>query len=211
MFGELVAFLDVLKSTVADLRGRKASKEREETIATLLRTYFLLKDAAEEGAALVEDARPNPVEVIQRLEPALAEERLANWNRSLRRQTARLMGVSSMVYSQEFMDVVSPDLRERLYDVLGSKVDRATSLHGIGAALFFRGIVIDSPEEQARYVSIMAGEEGDLLHMDKIQREVDALQEALESYRQAVTTLATPDEIIRLTRDARAKTTFPAA
>lgn len=211
MFGELVAFLDVLKSTVADVRTKKASKEREATISALLRTYFLLKDATEEGAALVEDAKPNPVEVIQGLDPTLAAERLTRWNLALRRQTARLLGVSDMIYRQEFMDVVSPNLRERLYDVLGTKFERATSLHGIGAALFFRGVTIDSPEEQARYVSIMAGEEGDLLHMDKIEREVLALREALESYREALTTLATPDEIVRLTSEARSATTFPSS
>lgn len=165
MFGELVAFLDVLKSTVAEVRTKKASKEREATISALLKTYFLLKDAAEEGAALVEDAKPNPVEVIQGLDPTLAAERLTRWNMALRRQTARLLGVSDMIYRQEFMDVVSPNLRERLYDVLGTKFERATSLHGIGAALFFRGFAVGSPEEQARYVSIMAGEEGDLLHI----------------------------------------------
>ena len=206
MFGELISFIDVLKSSVFDIQSRKAGKEREAGISTLLRTYFYLKDAADEGELLVEDASPNPVELVRNLEPQAAEERLRRWDYALRRQTFRLMRVSDMIYGQDFMDVVSSDLRERLHDVLGTKFHRANSLHGIGAALFFRGWGQATPEEQARYVSIMAGEESDLLHMDKIRAEISALREAMESYRLAVNQLATPDEILRLSKDARSAT-----
>lgn len=209
MFGELISFLDVLKSAVLDLRARSASKEREAAISALLRTYFYLKDATDEGELLVKDAQPNPVELIRSLDPVMARERLTRWDFALRRQTFRLMRVSDMIYGQEFMDVVSPDLRERLYDVLGTKFNRANSLHGIGAALFFRGFGRDTPEEQASYVSIMAGEEDDLLQMDKIRAEIVALCEAMESYRLVVNQLASSDEILRLTAEARVATTLP--
>jgi hypothetical protein len=61
-------------------------------------------------------------------------------------------------------------------------------------------------EEKARYVSLMAGEEHDLLHMDKIRAEIADLREAMEAYRIVVMQLATSDEIIRLSDAARKAT-----
>ena len=209
MFGELISFIDVLKSAALDINSRRKGKEREASVSILLRTYFYLKDAADEGELLVEDAEPNPVALISSLEPQEAKDRLLRWDYALRRQTFRLMRVSEMIYGQEFMDVVSPELRERLHDVLGTKFNRANSLHGIGAALFFRGWGSATPEEQARYVSVMAGEEDDLLHMDKIRAEISALREAMDSYRLAVNQLATPEEIMLLSKEARAVTELP--
>jgi antitoxin component HigA of HigAB toxin-antitoxin module len=209
MFGELVSFVDALRSTVQDFRSRQLNAQREAVISALLSTYFYLKDATDEGELLVEDAKPNPVEVIKALEPAKAKERLARWNIALRRQTFRLMRVSDLIYGQEFIDIVSPNLRERLYDVLGNKFNRVNSLHGIGAALFFHGWADSSPEEQAQYVSIMAGEKKNLLHMEKIRVEISALRETMEEYRLTINQLSTPDEIIRLTAKARAETKPP--
>jgi hypothetical protein len=206
MFGELITFIDVLKSTAIDFRGRKLSAERKAAISTLLETYFYLKDAADEGELLVEDAQPNPVAVIKALSAINAKERLAKWDYALRRQTFRLMRVSDRVFGQEFMSVVAPELEEKLHDVLGTKFERATSLHGIGAALFFRGWIDGTDEEKARYVSVMAGEEDDLLHMEKIRAEITALREAMEAYRLVVNELATSDEIIRLSQAARKAT-----
>ena len=206
MFGELISFINTLKSTVLDFRATTLTKKHEALISKLLQTYFYLKDATDEGELLVEDAQPNPVEVIKGLTPIEAKERLARWDSSLRRQTFRLMRVSDLIYDQEFIDVISPELREKLYQVLGSKFNRANSLHGIGAALFFRGWATADPEEQARYVSIMAGEENDLLHMDRIRVEIADLRKSMESYRLAVNQLSTSSEILRLSTQARIAT-----
>lgn len=209
MFGELVSFIDVLRSTVAEFRSRKLTTQRETIISALLSTYFYLKDATDEGEHLVEDAKPNPVEVINALDPNEAKERLARWNILLGRQTFRLMSVSNLIYGQAFIDVVSPELREQLYDVLGSKHDRVDSLHSIGASLYFRGWVDGSNEEQARYVSIMAGENKNLLQMKKIRAEIASLRKVTEEYRLAIIQLSTSDEIVRLSAKARTETQLP--
>ncbi len=209
MFGELVSFIDALRSTVIDFRSRQLTKKREFVISSLLSTYYYLKDATDEGELLVEDAKPNPVKVIKSLNPDQAKDRLARWNIALRRQTFRLMRVSDLIYGQEFIDIVSPELRVRLYNVIGSKFKRVNSLHGIGAALYFRDLTNSSPEEQAQYVSIMAGEKRNLLHMTKIRSEIAALRKTLEQYRLAVNKLSTPDEIMRLSSKARSETKLP--
>jgi hypothetical protein len=209
MFGELIAFIDVLRASVLDFHSHKLGSKRKAVISALLETYFYLKDATDEGEILIEDAAPSPVEVIRSLSPSDAKVRLAKWDNVLRRQTFRLMRISDRVFGQDFLDVVSPSLRESLNNVLGSKFDRATSLHGIGAALLFRGWVNGSPEEQAHYVSVMAGEEDDLLHMDRIRDEIARLREGMESYRQAVQGLASSEELIVLSQAARTATLLP--
>lgn len=206
MFGELISFIEVLMDTVIDFRTRKLGAERRAAISALLETYFYLKDATDEGELLVKDAQPNPVEVIKSLNELDAKDRLAKWDYVLRRQTFRLMRVSDRIFGQDFIDVVTPNLREKLYEVIGSKHERTTSLHGIGAALFFRGWVENSAEEAAHYVNVLVGEEDDLLHMDKITAEIAALREAMESYRIIVNELASSDEILLLSDAARKAT-----
>jgi hypothetical protein len=49
----------------------------------------------------------------------------------------------------------------------------------------------------------MAGEEEDLLHMEKIREEIKSLRKALETYRIVVNKLASSDEIVRLSDGAR--------
>lgn len=206
MFGELITFIDVLRASALDVHSLKLGVKRKAAISTLLETYFYLKDATDEGEILVEDASPSPVDVIKSLSPSDAKVRLAKWDNVLRRQTFRLMRISDKIFGQDFMDVVSPSLRENLNNVLGSKFERATSLHGIGAALFFRD---GTPEEQAHYVNVMAGEEDDLLHMDKIRDEIARLREGMESYRLAVHGLASSEELIVLSQTARTATLLP--
>ena len=211
MFGELITFIDALKSVAIDFRSRQLSVERKEIISALLETYFYLKDATDEGEKLVEDAQPNPIEIIKSLNALDAKARLAQWDNALRRQTSRLMRISDKVFGQEFIDVVNPELRENLYAVMGSKFERATSLHGIGASLFFRDWVWEdgSDEDKARYISILAGEEEDLLQMDKIRSEIAELRGAMESYRIVVNELTTSEEILKLSQAARNSTLFP--
>lgn len=209
MFGELINFIDVLRASALDFRSRQLGVKRKAVISTLLETYFYLKDATDEGEMLVEDAAPSPVEVIKSLSPADAKVRLAKWDSALQRQTFRLMRISERVFGQDFLDVLSPSLRESLNNFLGSKFERATSLHGIGATLYFRSWVDGSQEEKARYVSVMAGEVDDLLHMEKIRDEIVRLRDGMETYRLTVHDLATSDELILLSQAARTATLLP--
>lgn len=210
MFGGLINLIGELKSVAIFFRSRQLDVERKKVISSLLETYFYLKDATDEGEKLVEDAKPNPVEVIKSLSSNDAKARLAIWDSVLLRQTARLMCISDKVFGQEFIDVLNPELRENLYAVMGSKFERATSLHSIGASLLFRDLVWEdsSDEEKAGYVSIMIGEEDHRFDMEKIRSEIVNLREAMESYRAVVKTLATSDEIIKLSQIARNSTLF---
>lgn len=213
MFGELISFVDVLRSVVFDLRKNKLTADRDEAISKMLQTYFYLKDAVDEGEALVIDAAPNPAKLIASLSPVEARLKLLEWDHALRRQGFRLYRISENIFGQDFIEIVSPNLQEKLYEVIGSKFNRATSLHGIGAVLFFRDMfpLQNTDEEKARYISVMAGEKGNLLHMDKIKSEISALRIAMQSYREAISSLASREEIVRLSNAARSKTSLQAS
>jgi hypothetical protein len=211
MFGELISFVNVLRTAAQDYRAKNSGAGRQAIISRMLETYFYLKDAVDEGEDLVHDAAPNPVEFIASLDSAEAALKLREWDFVLRRQTFRLYRVSENVFGQNFIEVLSPGLRDRLDDVIGSKFNRATSLHGIGAQLFFRSMVSSShsDEDKARYITVMAGEEGDFLHMEKIREEIAALRVAMEAYSQAIKELASTDEILRLSQQAKTNTRLP--
>ena len=208
MFGELISLVDLLRGGAVDASAKKAAAKRREAVLPLLETYFMLKDLVDEGAALVTDAGPQPVEKIRTLSAHDAETTLAAWDVALKRQAFRMRAVSQLIFGQEFLEVVSPELREKLYAVVGSKFSRATSLHGIGAALFFRAIfpVEKSDLDRARYIAVMAGENGEILNMEKAKEEISQLREGLETYRAVVMKLASADEVMSLSAEARQRT-----
>lgn len=208
MFGELISLVDLLRGGAVDAFAKKAAAKRREAVLPMLETYFLLKDLVDEGAALVTYAGPRPVEKIQSLSGRDAEATLAAWDVALRRQAVRMRAVSQLIFGQEFLEVVSPELSQKLYAAVGSKFSRATSLHGIGAALFFRAIfpIEESDLDRARYIAVMAGENGDILNIDKAEEEISQLREGLETYRAVVMKLASADEIMSLSAEARKRT-----
>ena len=90
-------------------------------------------------------------------------------------------------------------------------MDRTVTLHGIGAALFFKNMfpIANTAEEKARYISVMAGEEGDALDMCRITTEIDGLRQALNDYRAVVERMVADDELLKFSGRARRETRFP--
>lgn len=210
MFGELKSIVDLIRSGIADFRQFKTDKEREETMLGLLKAYFLLKDCVDEGETLIADAGPDPIAKINAMEASEALSTLERWDAIIRRQGSRLYMLQGYIYGQDHLAVINPALQDQISDVIGYKMDRAVTLHGIGAALFFRNIfpVANTDEEKARYVSVMAGAEHDTLDMAKVKSEIVGLREALDQYRSVVERLVSDEELLRLSRRARQETSF---
>lgn len=208
MFSELIALLALLRSCAGDVFVKKAAAKRHDAVRPMFETYFLLKDLVDEGEALITEAGARPVEKIQCLSPVDAETTLAAWEVALKRQVIRMQGVSQRIFGQEFLEVVSPELRKNLDAVVGSKFERATSLQGIGAVLFFHAMFPGekSDFDRARYIAVMAGEEGGSINMEKAEEEVSQLRASLVIYRSVVEKLASADEVISLSAEARKKT-----
>lgn len=211
MFAQLKAIVDLVRTGISDVRDFQSKEARDDAVLDLLRVYFVLKDCVEDGECLVSEAQPNPVETIAKLAPEVALETMERWDKLIRRQGIRLSQLQSAFLGQHYIAVVNPGLQERITEVIGYKLDRTVTLHGIGAALFFKNMfpVANTAEEKARYISVMAGEEGDALDMSRITAEIEGLRNALNDYRTVVERMVSDHELLKLSGRARQDTRFP--
>jgi translation initiation factor 6 (eIF-6) len=77
----------------------------------------------------------NPRLIIARLSDADKVATLSKWDRAISRQASRLYALSGKILGQDALAVIDPGLKERLEEVVGSKLDRVTMLEKIGAEL----------------------------------------------------------------------------
>lgn len=210
MFGQIKNIVDLIRIGASDLKTFKSKKDRREVVLNMLRIYFLLKDCADDGEFLVNAAQPNPVEVISKMEPEQALATTECWDIRIRKQGIRLYQLQDAIFGQDHLTVINPTLQEQIGEVVGYKMDRAVTLHGIGAALFFKKMfpIPDTLEEKARYISLMAGEESKSLNMARIKEEIAELREALDAYRVFVERMVSDDEILQLSKQARQDTRY---
>jgi hypothetical protein len=208
MFSQIKSLVDLVKSGADEYRKYKSEAERKESALEMLRVYFLIKDCIEDGEELISEAKPNPVEVIANLPPEEALLMLEKWDGKIRRQSICLYQLAGDLLGQDHISVVNPKMQDKLVEIVGNKMNRTVTLHGIGAALYFKNMfpIENTAEEQARYISLMAGEEGDSLNMERITTEISDLKLAIEEYRAVVEKFVTTDEILRLSKLAREET-----
>jgi hypothetical protein len=211
MFAQLKSIVDLVRMGILDLRDFQTKKARDDAVLDMLRVYFVLKDCVEDGEYLVAAAQPNPVATIAKMEPNVALETMEQWDKLIRRQGIRLSQLQSAFLGQHHIAIINPGLQERITEIIGDKMDRTVTLHGIGAALFFKNMfpVANTVEEKARYISVMAGEEGDALDMSRITAEIEGLRQSLNDYRIVVERMVTDDELLKFSERARRETRFP--
>lgn len=210
MFAQLKSVVDLIRSGVSDYRNFTTEKMREEAILGMLHVYFLLKDCVDDGECLISEAQPNPVEKISEMEPQLALATIERWDQVIRKQGIRLYQLQGALLGQDHITVINPALQEQLIEAVGSKMDRAVTLHGIGATLYFKAIfpIRNAPEAKAHYISVMAGEEADALNMARISIEIANLRESLDHYRAIVERMVSNAELLQLSKRARKETLF---
>lgn len=157
---------------------------------------------------LVAEAEPDPVEKISSMEPDDAIATLERWDATIRKQGIRLYQLQGAIFGQDHLAVINPELQERVSEVIGYKMDRTVTLHGIGSALFFRAAfpTENTTKEKARYIAVMAGEEDDSLNMLRIREEITMLRDSLNQYRLVVERLVSDAELLQLSQRARKET-----
>ena len=210
MFADLKLVVDLLRPCVSAFRTYKSGNRRKKLILELLQTYFLMKDCVSEGKQLVDEAGRDPICRINSMDQTSAESTLERWDAVLSRQSRRLLALQELVIGQNHLAVIDPDTQAQISEVVGYKLERANSLHGIGAALLIRFMfpIAKLAEDRAKYVSVMAGSESDLLDVGRIEQEISALRQSLENFRELVLRLLSDDEITRFSDQARETTTF---
>lgn len=210
MFADLKLILDLIRSCTSGFQMYRSVKRRKKLILDLLQTYFLIKDCMEEGKQLIDEAGPNPIRSIKSMGEASAASTLERWEFILFRQSCRLSALQELVMSQNHLAVIDPDTQARIKEVVGYKLERTNSLHGIGAALFFRFMFprANSTEDRAKYVSVMFGSQSELLNVGRIEQEIGDLHDSLNNFRIVVERLLSDDEIVQFSDEARQKTSF---
>jgi hypothetical protein len=210
MFAQIKSVVDLIRAGVTDFRNFKSEKERTDAVLDLLRVYFTLKDCVDDGEKLIAEAGPDPVENISSMEPDDAIATLERWDETIRKQGIRLYQLQGAIFGQDHLTVINPELQERVSEVIGYKMDRNMTLHGIGSALFFRAAfpTENTKEEKARYVAVMAGEKDDSLNMPRIREEIIMLRDSLNQYRIVVDRLVSDAEFLQLSKRARNETRF---
>lgn len=208
MFVQLKGVVDLIRTGITDLRNFQSAKAREEAVLDVLRIYFVLKDCVDEGEMLVSDAQPNPIEKLAQMTPEEALATIERWDAIIRRQGIRLYQLQGALIGQDHIAVINPALKDRLTVAVGSKMDRAVTLHGIGAALFYKSMfpVANTSEEKARYISLMAGEKDETLNMSRICAEIQSLKKSLGQYRSVVERMVSNAELLQLSQRARRET-----
>lgn len=212
MFSQIKGVVEVVISGFKTIREFKSANDREQGILDLLRFYFLLKDCVDDGEALILEAGSNPIAKIAAMPSDKANKVIARWDLVLRRQASRLYTLQSLLFTQEALAVINPSLEARLSQAVGDKMNRTVNLHGIGSALVIRCMLPldETMVEKATLVAMLAGErQRDKINLDRIRREVADLRIALDDYRHHVTSLATNDELLKLSKKARKVTRLP--
>lgn len=210
MFAQLKSVVDLIRSGIADFRTFQTAKAREDAVLDILRVYFLLLDCVDDGEKIIAEAQPDPVKKISAMEPNEALSTIARWDATIRKQGIRLYQLQGAILGQHHIAVINPELQKRLTDAIGYKMNRTVTLHGIGAALFFKNMfpIANTNEEKARYITVMAGERKNGLNMKRISAEIESFRQSLSEYRALVERIVTDAELLQLSQRARQETLF---
>ena len=188
MITDLKTLVDLLRSSVSDYKAHDAKRKREQIALDLLQTYFLLFDCIKDARQLTHEAGTNPIQTINDMKGSEAKLTLQRWDTILNRQTRRLLALQESIFGQHHITVINPEVQERMKALVGNKLTRATSLHGIGSALCFRQIFgrSNSAEELVSYVTLSIGSESEKLDIEKTTREITELEVSLGQFRDIV-------------------------
>jgi hypothetical protein len=137
MFEQLQPIVALLRSALELYNASKKAKARREDILELLCTYFLLVDVIKDGRSLLDSIGTDPAARLAGLDPSEAQRTTREWARVTKRQAARLDLLGVRLLGQDALAVFDPSLKDHLVNMIGSKSERADSLHGIGAGLIY--------------------------------------------------------------------------
>ena len=206
MFEPLSRIVKLLIEGIDALRKHKDRKDRTEAITQILEVYFLLKDCVDDAEKLLSECEWDPVGKIKSLPSEEAEKTVKQWDLIVRRQGLRLYLLQGHIYADHRLSIIDPELQKELTEVIGNKMNRAVTLHGIGSALYFYVAfpTAETPVEKARYIQTMVGaEDKGPLNMEQIISEIEKLRTALDGYRSVVSQLVSNEELVAISNIAR--------
>ncbi|HEA3089962.1 TPA: hypothetical protein RVR74_002278 [Aeromonas salmonicida] len=209
MFTDLLKILNLIKNSVQYLSILRKSSDRKQALLEMLKTYFYLYDTHVDGVKLLESVDNDPVNYIKSLKDDSLKEHLKIWDQVLRRQGIRLYNTQQYITSQSYLAVINPSAVENISKVIGYKMDRLVTLHGLGASLFFRNIfpIEEMPETLANLVlQALTKQETGLIEKESVSKELDNFKESLDEFRIMIDAVMGKEEILELSAEARKET-----
>lgn len=209
MFTELLKIINLISSAVKDLSNIKTSYDRKIALLEMLKTYFLLLDSYKDGIKLLESVNSNPFEYIKSLDDSSLKYHLSVWDEILRRQGIRLYQAQEYITSQSYLAIINPDIVEEISKVIGYKMDRLVTLHGLVAGLFFRNLfpTDETPETTVKLVvQVLMKQDSDVINKELVFDELKALKKGLDSFRIIIDSIMDKEEILLLSNKAREET-----
>lgn len=110
------------------------------------------------------------------------------------------------------MTVLDPDAQKKATEVIGYKMDRVATLHGLGAGLFFRSVFPsnETPKDTAQLVvETLTLEETGAVDRVAVSKELEGLKEGLKAFREVIVQSVSQDEFRKLSEEARHATQLP--
>ena len=209
MFLDLLTILDFVQKAINGLCRLKTSSDRKAALLEMLKTYFLILDTYEDGLKLLQSVDHNSVQYIKLLDADTAISHSDIWDHILRRQGIRLYLIQNNINEQSYLAVINPDLVKEISKVIGYKLDRVITLHGIGSALYMRNLfpVAADPESIASLVvQILTKQESGVVDNKSVMNELSELKAGLDQYRELIDSAMDKTEIMTLSKKAREAT-----
>tara|TARA_Y100000815_G_C13251335_1_gene465688 strand:- start:58 stop:756 length:699 start_codon:yes stop_codon:yes gene_type:complete len=209
MFTDLVKILDFFINSIKDLSKFNKSSERKEALLEMLKTYFYLYDAHLDGVKLLKSVDSDPINYVKSLKGESLQEHLKTWDQILRRQGVRLYEAQKYINSQSYLAVINPGAVDSISKVIGYKMDRLVTLHGLGAGLFFRNVfpTEETPENLANLVlQVLTKQEAGLIDKAEVGKELDSLNVSLDEFRTMLNNAMSKEELLELSDNARNET-----
>jgi len=212
MFGQLKSAVDILSAAAGAVATFKDKRARREAVLELLGTCFILTDVTKDGEKLLDSVGNDPARTLTSLPPEEADLLAREWALIVHRQAGRLYSLAGSLFGQDALALVSPGLKDRLEAVVGSKLERADSLHEIGAGLVYYSMLarVDDREWLLDVVrSMYPGRADELLDTRKAREELAILEHGLAEYRKLCERLVSDSEIVAMAKEARKRSREP--
>ena len=212
MFPDLLKIINLIVNAIKGWSNLNVSSDRKAALIEMLKTYFLILDTYEDGIELLKSVDHDPVQYIKSLDDDAAIMHTDDWDRILRRQGVRLFLIRENLTAQSYLAVINPDLVKEISRVIGNKMDRVITPHGIGAGLCFRNLFRseESPESIASLVvQVFTKQESGIVDNESILNELNSLKAGLDQFRELIDSAMDKKEIMALSEKAREKTKIP--
>jgi hypothetical protein len=206
MIKELGSIVRLITQSVSKFNEVKKASESREYYLEMLKIYFLLMDLHADGAKMLELTKPNAIEYLNSASGEAQSVRVANLDKFLRRQGARLYEINNYFTGRSELSVLDPGARRRIRQIVGAKNDRVINLFSLGAGLFFRTVlpIEERSEDVGRLVnSTLALAESESLDFLQITVELHEMSAALEEYGELIKKIIPLEQIIALSNKAR--------